>query len=442
MSVFTRGARKKHRRRTPRFLRPVLRPMAFRVLPRELRPTRVWRLAEALALGVRDPEFEVLLRRIDTAPLHRGNAVTVFFDGPPAFASMCDAIAAAQREVLLEAYILKDDATGRNFVDALAAAARRGVAVRVLADAFGSSDTRADFWRQMEERHIEVRLYHPLLPFLWYQPYRDHRKILVADRRVAFTGGMNIGDEYGSSLKGRGSKLWRDTHARLEGPAAWEMAVVFQEGWDRAGGKPFEIPPLELPPPDETAPPAASILVLDSSPGRGHEETASVLAAMGAAARKTFWLTNAYFAPRRGALPILARAAARGVDVRLLLPGASDVPLVRHAGHGVFRYLARAGREDLRVRNVRPARQERRRRRLRLDGRLDEHGLPVLPFQLRVQRRGPRWHRRGIARAAVRRRPRRGERDHSGRVGTADVASQIRGPLRPRPVPRPVIIAR
>ncbi|HEX2757679.1 MAG TPA: cardiolipin synthase B, partial [Thermoanaerobaculia bacterium] len=91
--------------------------------------------------------------------------------------------------------------------------------MRVLADAFGSSDTRAGFWRQMEERHIEVHLYHPLLPFLWYQPYRDHRKILVADRRVAFTGGMNIGDEYGSFLKGRGSELWRDTHARLEGSA-------------------------------------------------------------------------------------------------------------------------------------------------------------------------------------------------------------------------------
>ncbi|HEX2757678.1 MAG TPA: hypothetical protein VHP60_04175 [Thermoanaerobaculia bacterium] len=128
----------------------------------------------------------------------------------------------------------------------------------------------------MEERHIEVHLYHPLLPFLWYQPYRDHRKILVADRRVAFTGGMNIGDEYGSFLKGRGSELWRDTHARLEGSAAWEMAVVFQEGWDRAGGKHFEIPPLEFPPPDEPAPPGASILVLDSSPGRGHESSTRI----------------------------------------------------------------------------------------------------------------------------------------------------------------------
>ena len=317
--------------------------MAFRVLPRSLRPTRVWRLAEPLLEGVRDPEFEVLLRRIDAAPIYRGNDVTVFFEGPPAFASMCAAIAAAEREVLLEAYILKDDATGRVFVDALAAAVRRGVAVRVLADAFGSSDTRPQFWQQMEEKHIEVHLYHPLLPYLWYQPYRDHRKILVTDRRVAFTGGMNIGDEYGSSLKGRGGRAWRDTHARLEGPAAWEMAVVFQEGWDRVGGTPFEISALELAPADAPAPPGASILVLDSSPGRGHEETASVLAAMGAAARRTFWLTNAYFAPRKGALPLLARAAERGVDVRLLLPGTSDVPVVRHAGHGVFRYLLERG---------------------------------------------------------------------------------------------------
>ena len=317
--------------------------MAFRVLPRALRPTRVWRLAEPLIEGVKDPEFEVLLRRIDAAPIHRGNDVTVFFEGPPTFAAMCAAIAAAEREVLLEAYILKDDATGRVFVDALAAAARRGVVVRVLADAFGSSDTRPQFWQQMEEKHIEVHLYHPLLPYLWYQPYRDHRKILVTDRRVAFTGGMNIGDEYGSSLKGRGGRAWRDTHARLEGPAAWEMAVVFQEGWDRAGGTPFEISLLELASAGAPVPPGASILVLDSSPGRGHEETASVLAAMGAAARRTFWLTNAYFAPRKGALPLLARAAARGVDVRLLLPGTSDVPLVRHAGHGVFRYLLERG---------------------------------------------------------------------------------------------------
>ncbi len=341
--MFSHGVKKTRRRQAPRFLRPILRPMAFRVLPRALRPAHVWRLAESLPEGVMGPEFEVLLRRIDASMLHRGNAVTVYFEGPPAFEAMCAAIDSAGTEVLLEAYILKDDATGRTIVESLAAAAARGVAVRVLADAFGSSDTRPRFWRQMEEHHIEVRLFHPLFPFLWYQPYRDHRKILVVDRKVAFTGGMNIGDEYGSSLKGRGGRAWRDTHARIEGSAAWEMAVVFQEGWDRAGGKPFEISSLELPGAAGVSPKGTSILVLDSSPGRGHEETAAVLSAMSGAAKRTFWLTNAYFAPREGALPLLARAASRGVDVRLLLPGRSDVPIVRHAGHGVFRLLLESG---------------------------------------------------------------------------------------------------
>jgi cardiolipin synthase len=318
--------------------------MAFRVLPRDVRPGRVGRLAAALPGGVRDPLFEVLLRRIDASPIHRGNAITLYFDGPQAFAAMCAAVGKAREEVLLEAYILKDDAAGRALVDVLAAAARRGVAVRVLADAFGSSATRDAFWRQMEEQHIEVRLYHPVFAYLWYQPYRDHRKILAVDRRVAFTGGMNVGEEYGSPRRPtRQGATWRDTHARLEGPAAWEMAVVFREGWERAGGRPFEIAPLALPPEGAPVPSGAPVLVLDSAPGRGHEETASVIAAAAAAARSRFWLTNAYFAPRRGALPLLADAARRGVDVRLLLPGVSDVPLVRHAGHGSYRTLLRSG---------------------------------------------------------------------------------------------------
>jgi cardiolipin synthase len=121
------------------------------------------------------------------------------------------------------------------------------------------------------------------------------------------------------------------------------MAVVFREGWEGAGGARFEIPPLALPPDDAPDPAGASLLVLDSAPGRGHEETASVLAAAIAASRERFWLTNAYFAPRRGALPLLAGAARRGVDVRLLLPGVSDVPLVRHAGHGSYRHLLKHG---------------------------------------------------------------------------------------------------
>jgi cardiolipin synthase len=123
----------------------------------------------------------------------------------------------------------------------------------------------------------------------------------------------------------------------VEGPAAWELAVVFSEAWRRAGGH-LDFDPL--PPPE---PHGASVLVLDSRPGRGHEETASVLAAIVGAAREKVWITNAYFAPKVRAVRVLAEAVRRGVDVRLLLPGRTDVPLVRHAGHGYFRALLRLG---------------------------------------------------------------------------------------------------
>jgi cardiolipin synthase len=244
----------------------------------------------------------------------------------------------AESEILVESYVWRDDATGEGFLQHLADAAARGVSVKVLADAWGSFGTRSRFWARMRRRGIDVRLFHPLFPSLWYQPFRNHRKILVVDRRAAFTGGMNIADEYGSAHVAAGKGPWRDTHARVEGPAAWEMAVVFSESWHRAGGSRIEHLPLE-----PSAPTGASILVLDSRPGRGHVESASVLAAIVGAAQRLVWITNAYFAPPLRALAILGDAARRGVDVRLLLPGPTDVPLVRHAGHGYFSDLLRHG---------------------------------------------------------------------------------------------------
>lgn len=317
--------------------RPILRPRAGRVIPEELRAQNVWRLAAALPEGVSDPGFALLLRRIDQAPIVEGNQVEVFFRGDQAFAAMQVAIESAREQVLVESYIWKDDETGHAFRETLGRAAGRGVAVRVLADAFGSFATRSAFWRGMRERGIEVRLFHPLFPHLFFQPFRDHRKILVVDRRVAFTGGMNIADEYGSSRAAR-TGPWRDTHARVEGPAAWEMAIVFSEAWGHAGGRPLDRPALE-----PSGGSGAPILVLDSRPGRGHGETASVLSAIAGAARRRIWITNAYFAPRRRAVEILGEAVRRGADVRLLLPGRSDVSLVRHAGHGHYAALLQEG---------------------------------------------------------------------------------------------------
>jgi cardiolipin synthase len=313
-----------------------LRPGPGRKLPPDLHPSRVGTLAGALPGGVRDPGFATLLERIDEDIFRSSAPTDIYFDGPAAFAAMLAAVAQARREVLLESYIFKDDPTGRSFQRELIAAAGRGVQVKVLADGFGSFETRRGFWQELEDGGVEARLYHPI-GFPWrLLKFRDHRKILVADRRVAFTGGMNIGDEYGSSLLPRAS-LWRDTHARVEGPAAAGMAIVFEEAWREAGGA--ALPPL--PPPEERT--GARVLILDSRPGRGSEEVASAYASVLGAVRERLWITMAYFAPRRRALPILGGAARRGVDVRLLLPGKSDVGLVRHAGHGFFSDLLARG---------------------------------------------------------------------------------------------------
>jgi cardiolipin synthase len=308
-------------------------------LPKKLRAENVGRLAAALPGGLRDRGFEPLLMRIETSPALPGNRVAVYTDGTEAFASMLAAIDGAATEVLLEAYILRDDATGRDFRDALARAAERGARVRVLTDGFGSYETSGAFWDSLRARGADTRIFHPLLARFWDFAFRDHRKILVVDRRIGFTGGMNIGREYGSSRRSaRREKghAWRDTQVRVEGPTAWEMAVVFSEGWERAGG-----PPLDLAPLSAADAHGARILTLDTRPGRGTDEMASILTAIVAAARRRLWITNAYFAPRHRAVDTLEAAVARGVDVRLLLPGESDVPLIRHAAHGYYEALLR-----------------------------------------------------------------------------------------------------
>jgi cardiolipin synthase len=183
---------------------------------------------------------------------------------------------------------------------------------------------------------VDARLFHP--PWnLRFLRFRDHRKILVVDRSIAYTGGMNIGEEYGSSVAPSAMRpapdgtVWRDSHARVEGSAAWELAVVFEEGWRHAGGPAIGLGPGRV---GGVAP--SRVLVLDSRPGRGNLEVSSAFAAIVAGARRRLWITVAYFAPSQRVIRILGEAAARGVDVRLLLPGKSDVQLMRHAGHGFY----------------------------------------------------------------------------------------------------------
>lgn len=324
--------------RRKRLLPPLLHPVAGRRLPPELRPDAVFRQASALPDGVRGEAFEHLLRRIDQGPVHADTRITPYFDGASAFAAMLDAVAAARKEILLEAYIISGDATGQAFLEALTAAVERGVAVYVLADAFGSSQTRKDFWSLMRRSGSRFRLFRRprYAPRAWL-PVLDHRKLLVADRCVAFTGGMNIADEYRHG--GPSEPAWRDTHVRISGSIAWECALLFSESWAAAGGDPLRFDGRET----VESLSARWCLLLDSRPGRGVQEIHSAYAAIIGAARQRLWISNAYFAPSRGILEQLKASAQRGVDVRLLLPRKSDIPLIKAASRGYYRELLLAG---------------------------------------------------------------------------------------------------
>lgn len=315
----------------------MLSPVPGRRLPEQYRPENALRLGLELPDGLRDPGFIHLVTRIYTGPVHSGNKVEVFTEGRKAFSAIHEALHGARKEILVETYILRDDATGCEVKAALARAAARGVTVRVLADGFGSWATKSAFWARMRSTGIQARLFHPFWSHLWDHFHRDHRKIIVIDQRIAFTGGMNIADEYGSSRKSKGG-VWRDAQVRLEGPVAWELAAVFREGWERAGGQVFDVCPWKPIRAD-----GANCVVIDSRPGRGLNEKSAALSALVGACRHRLWITNAYFAPRPLAIHALVTAARRGLDVRLLLPGRSDIPLVRHAGHGFYAELLASG---------------------------------------------------------------------------------------------------
>ena len=184
--------------------------------PREVRTYRAWGAARRITEGVRDPAFRELLQRIDGGPMHHCSPPVLLPEGAEAFRTMISAIDAAQDEVLLETYILRDDTLGVSVQQTLVRAAARGVRTYVMADAVGSIGTHDRFWNSLTGQGVVVRPFHRF----WHHPFaalrRDHRKLLVCDRGVAFTGGMNFRQEYGSSIRAR-HDVWRDTFVQVEG---------------------------------------------------------------------------------------------------------------------------------------------------------------------------------------------------------------------------------
>ncbi|QPF75969.1 cardiolipin synthase [Roseateles sp. DAIF2] len=287
------------------------------------------------------------------SPLTTGNAVQLLQDGPATYRAMLAAIAAAREHINMETYILDDDEVGRHFAAALIAKQREGVQVNLLRDSAGTIGTPAAFFQQLSDAGVRVLEFNPLNPLAarrgWELNQRDHRKLLVVDGRVAFLGGINISSVYSGGSFGKkprpqaradSAPTWRDTDLQLRGPAVTELQKLFLANWAAQQGEPLRDRDY-LPTPQSAG--RQVVRIIGSSPEEAFSLIyATLLSAIGSA-ETTVHLTNAYFVPDPQLLAALEAAAARGVDVRLILPGQSDSWLVFHAGRGYYERLLRAG---------------------------------------------------------------------------------------------------
>lgn len=276
-----------------------------------------------------------------------GNRVTLLHDGVQCFPAMLEAIARAEREILLEMYWFGSDGTGWRFAEALSSRARDGLRVRVLYDAVGSWDTSPDVFSAMREAGVEVREYNPIRP--WRRRFhlgvvnnRNHRKNLVVDGRVGFTGGINIGDPWAPVDEGGGG--WRDDCIRVEGPAVAQMRRIFRHAWgeSNSGTRRLSYPPGQLE--KLTRSPGDTPVRVHTSHYLGERRAIRrVYLANIRHARKRIYIANSYFVPDRVVRRALAAAVARGVDVRVLVPGDSDVAAVKYAMQRDYDWLVRHG---------------------------------------------------------------------------------------------------
>ena len=275
--------------------------------------------------------------------LRRHTLVTPLRSGGDAFPAMLAAIRGARRTVHFETYILRDDRVGQEFRDALVECASRGVEVRLLYDAVGSLSLPDAFLDPLREAGGRVAIFHPVAPWrrmggLSTLNQRDHKKILVVDGRVGFTGGINVGLEYAPVEDG--GEGWHDWHARVEGPAVFELSVSFRRTWIKASGE--WIPEAEMPGP-ALGRNVLGVQVVDNTGVRSRWRMHRAYLHAIAAARKDISILNAYFIPEMNLRRAFRRAVERGVSVRVIVPSDTDVPPVRHASRYLYRRLLASG---------------------------------------------------------------------------------------------------
>ena len=288
-----------------------------------------------------------------------GHDLTIFEESPPLVAAMIDDIEQACQRVWLESYIIANDAAGRAVGEAMIRRAAAGVDCRLMYDYVGSAATPSSFFTWLERSGVQVRGYRPLWQMLWrfrslrWFHRRDHRKLLVVDDRVAYFGGMNIVDQSGihtvEEAKARNlpaSAGWRDVHLRLAGPRQHEVADAFARLWRRPRLArlvrrrrrwprwPVRRMFIEQ---------GEGMYFFDCRPQLRHRRPTRVLAPLVRQARRTITLSMAYFIPEGAVLRELLRASRRGVKVRVIIPGKSDVKSVQWATRHFYDKLLRRG---------------------------------------------------------------------------------------------------
>ncbi len=273
-------------------------------------------------------------------PVLSGNRVEALQNGREIFPAMLEAIRSARETVTFESYIYWSGEVGQAFADALAERARAGVRVHVLLDWVGSQKIDASLLARMRDAGVEVEMYRPLS---WYHlgrlNNRTHRKLLVTDGKVGFTGGVGIADKWDGNAED--ASHWRDTHYRVEGPAVGQMQATFLDNWTKASGKVLHgnaYLPQQLP--------AGSMQaqMFSSSPEGGAQSMHLMYLLVLTAAEKTIDLSSAYFVPDTLTSDALVAALRRGVRVRIIVPGPIiDTDLVRRAGRSTWGPLLAAG---------------------------------------------------------------------------------------------------
>jgi len=275
--------------------------------------------------------------RASGAPLRDGNCVEILRNAEQNYPAWLEAIAGAQRTIHFEMYIIHEDDQGRRFADALIRKAAEGVKVRLLYDWMGGfGKTSRGFWNRLRSAGIEVRCYNPPRfdrPLGWIS--RDHRKMIAVDGVIGFVTGLCVGRMWVGS---RGLDPWRDTGLVVRGPALVDIENAFAEAWATAGEP---LPASEISPVSNAASGTVALRVVATVPyTAGTFRVDQLVAAM---ARRTLWLTDAYFAGTTLYVQALRAAARDGVDVRLLVPGSSDISILRPFSRAGYRPLLEAG---------------------------------------------------------------------------------------------------